>query len=404
MAVIDHVPVYGQSWSPGYGGRPTVTLSASDPTNVMMFNGGGPRQRSDAMNENVLNGAGLTSFVGLLEQDGVDGGSLPMGETPCSGLGYWLKPNIANKLLLSANGRGGYSIAQLAKGTQPYTNLQTCLSRAKTIAEAGGNTYRVPALVFLQGDTDEYNNTTATWAANVEQLRLDFQADYRTLVGDNTVVVPMFIYQVSSGWNERIAAGSDLSVVPKIAGVQLAAHETYPNIRLVGPNFIYTYYLDLVHLIGSAYRWHGEYIARAIKEHCYDGVPWECLRPVSLVRNGAVIDGVVTGNSGPIVLDTSLVSDDPAKGFAVQVAGNGVKLSNVLVTGDHTFRLIMASNPHGTTVVNHALPFSNTNLSSGPVNGPRGNLRDSIAPPSVFGNPNLYKWLVHFSKTCQGTS
>lgn len=405
MSIVDHIPVYGQSWSPGVMPAGLAVTTSSSLADVLMFNTG-VRQRPDGTNETALSGATLTSLVALIEATTTmsDGSSAPLGETPCAGLGYWLKPNIANKLLISSNGRGGYRASLLAKGTQPYTNLQTCLSKGKTLVEAGGDTYRVPCLVYLQGEGDVVAQTYAAWAAAVEQLRLDFQADYRTLTGNGSAVIPMFIYQGSSFWNNWIAGSNSILTLPAMPMIQLGLHESNSNIRVIAPGYVQAYASDQLHLPAHGYRQYGELIGRAIKEHCYDGASWECLRPASVVRSGQSIDITLTGNSGQIVFDSASTSDDVAKGFAVQVAGNSVKLADVRITGDHSLRLTMAYNPQGTTVVNYALPFSNPNLFVGLPSGPRGSVRDSTAPASVFGYANLYKWLVHFTKTAQGTS
>jgi hypothetical protein len=69
----------------------------------------------------------------------------------------------------------------------------------------------------------------------------------------------------------------------------------------------------------------------------------------------------------------------------------------VQVTGSDTVAITLAATPTG---ANKRLRYAYTGVpgnAAGPTSGPRGNLRDSDATPSLYGNP-LYNWCVHFDK------
>lgn len=417
MANIDHILVYGQSLAVGWSSNPpfnpvpepVVTPAALDAADVLMLNTGA-RTRAGGDNETALNGATITSFTGLREVAGSFAGG-PLSETPCSGIAYWLQPRIdPRKVLITAHGRSGYKIAQLAKGTQPYANGQTIVTRAKAVAAALGHTYNVKALVFLQGESNESAVDSVGYAAALEQLRLDYQNDLRTLLADPTFVLPMFISQFSSFYQMRAAnttgdyrnAGKVWCGLPQMPDILLGAHEDYENIHLVTPNYTLEH-VDGTHLVPQAYRWQGEHIGRAIYEHVYAGAPWDCLRPDTVTRNGHIIDISFVGQAGTLVADTALVNDAGNLGFTVTIDGRLARVTTARVVRENVVRLTLATpcRAGAETIVSYGVPQWDCNGKSGPDFGPRGNLRDSAGEASVFGDPNLYRWAAHFSRTAE---
>jgi lysophospholipase L1-like esterase len=407
MAQIDHILVYGQSlavaYSPvggdGIGGggpqaaRPALTTVALDPTNVLMLNAGA-RVPQNANGSAVLNGATITSLTGLKEQTNSGGYS----ETICSGLAYWLKPRISSKVLVTAHGISGASLDQLSHGTNPYNNLKTIVTRAKALALAAGHTYTVRAIALIQCEGNETTIKAPLWAGQVEQLRLDLNTDLGAIVG-TALDLPVFFHQASSFWKGRWVSNDieDVFALPMMPQAQLAVHLANPKVRLVTP----TYLLDHVpgddlHLIPDGYREMGERFGRAIYEHVYQGQVWDCLRPVSAVRDDNNID-ITFNNTVPLTSDTTKTAEDGYLGLAVTVEGAAASLARARISGDNTVRLVLRTPARqGETTVWGGFPQWDANRVSGPDGGPRLNLRESVADPSLFGYPDLYKWCAHF--------
>lgn len=407
---IIHMIFYGQSHSVGYGANaqnhslPVVTPVALDPSNVVSFSVGA-RVRPNGDNENPLNPATLNGYAGLKEVQ-VDVNPQHNSETPCSGGAYWLKPHVPAKIHASSNGRGGYKISLLNKGTQPYQNLLSSITRAAILATGFGLTYKLFCLSNLQGESDENEDDAPLWRGLTEQFRLDFMADL------GLTYCPFFIDQAIAFWVFRGAVPGQFAPyngLPQIPLIQLQLHEDEPeNFRIVTPSyFIET--IEQAHYFPDGTRRLGEYWALAQKVHIFDrmrsddtvdeSLPgWDCLRPLTQTRVRERID-VTFNNTVPLAFDTTLTPEVSSYGFTVLVNGQLAPIARVRLLDDSTVRIVLRTPaPRGETVVQYAYPQWNAYQFANSLFQSRGNLRESTGPASIFGYPDLYKWCVHFSK------
>jgi hypothetical protein len=127
----------------------------------------------------------------------------------------------------SAAGRGGTPIAGLSKGTAPYARLISQVAAGHTLSVGH---YRVPAIIWMQGESDAGN---PNYAAQLQQLLTDLDADVRETAGQ-TQTVQFFIcltrvrdialaqQQVAAAMpNVHIAC--DTATLPKSDGTHLTA-------------------------------------------------------------------------------------------------------------------------------------------------------------------------------------
>ncbi len=373
---INHILGTGQSLSVGARGTPAVTLT--QPYDNVMFNKGV-----------IAGGTGLTSFVDLVE-----GPSVETFESAFANEISSLAGAAKHDLLISGHGIGGQPYSAIKKGgTQAaYANGMAQLAAGHTISAGLAKTYVVRAVTNVHGEAD-HNANNALYKDNLLEFQSDYETDVKAVTGQQESV-PMFITQISS-WTRL---GSD-KVHDIIDGQMLAAHLAAPGkIILVGPKYHYPYFTDGVHLTNVGYDHMGEDYAKAYRRVVLEGKTWEPLRPKTVTRVGKVVTVKFFVPSPPLVIDTQLVSDPGKNGFEfTQTNGNAVEIESVAVSSADTVTITLTDVPTGS---DQKVGYAFTGVSGalgGPTTGPRGNLRDSDATPSLHGF-SLYNWCIHFQE------
>ncbi len=375
---INHVLGTGQSLSVGAQGAPAQTTT--QPYDNMMFNTGV-----------IAGGTGLTSFVDLKEG--------PTVETLNSAFANEIS-NLAgalkHDLLVSGHGIGGQPYSAIKKGgTQPaYANGMAQLTAGHDLAVAANKTYVVRAVTNVHGESD-HQLDNAQYKDNLLEFQLNYETDIKAKTAQ-TESVPMFITQFSS-W-PRLTGDK---IHDTINGQMLAAHVAAPGkIILVGAKYHLPHVaVDGVHLSNVGYEHLGEDYAKVYNHVIVQGKTWEPLRPKTVSRAGKVVTVKFFVPSPPLVIDTTRVTDPGKNGFEfAQTGGNGaVAIDSVALAGADTVTITLASEPTGTDQRIRYAFTGVSNANGGPTTGPRGNLRDSDATPSLH-NFELFNWCIHFDE------
>ncbi len=411
---INHVLSTGQSNAVANFGTPVLTTV--QPFSNLMFDVG-------VMTGGSCNAQGCASYqtpsalVPLVEGDMFFNYAV---ETASSGIAneisslartIYLKDEPAARqshdVLVSLHGRSGNTYHCLRKGgcprdlnlyVSPFDDGMRQVDDAKRLATARGESYVVRAVTAIHGESDHYGvafplegtDGTPNKIQNYADGLIEWQSDYETQVKLRTgqiLPIPLFISQMS-GWTDRPTSA--------IANLQLAAHERAPGkVVIVGPGYPLPFANDCLHYSANSNRRLGEYFAKAYVKQVLGGRPWEPVRPKSVTRAANVITVKFIVPVPPLVLDTTLVTNPGDYGFRYTDSGAAPAITNVAVSGPDTVVVTLASAPSG---ANGRLSYAQNAPSPacpGPTNGPRGNVRDSDATPSLHGY-SLYNWSVHF--------
>ncbi len=219
---FQHIISYGQSLSLGDRAviRWPIDLAIPPEQNVgLMFASGSiPRGTMNALAPFADSTASVEMSVWNIDAPGV---------TPLYGALLKLQ-DLPGKRIGSAAGRGGTAIAGLSKGTAPYARLISQVAAGRALS---GGHYSVPAIIWMQGESDAGN---PNYAAQLRQLFADLDADVRATAGQ-TQTVQFFICltairdialaqrQVAATMpNVHIAC--DTATLPKSDGTHLTAH------------------------------------------------------------------------------------------------------------------------------------------------------------------------------------
>lgn len=369
---IDHVLAAGQSLALGSAGAPV--LSTSQPFANVMLDTGLTSDGTDAKTFVPLREIALetmsTSFASLVTE------------------GIRAPATARHDLLVTVHAVPGQPYVELKKGRPAYTNALRQVEAGSRIAKAFGKAYDVRAVTVVHGESDHVENN-ASYAANLIEWQLDYEADVRARTGRDALL-PMFHTQMSS-WTMQNSTTSTIPIQ------QLRAHVEAPGrVILVGPKY-HLPYADGIHLTNDGYRHMGEDYAKAYRRVVVEGKTWEPVRPKAVARTDRVITVAFMVMSPPLVLDTTLVSDPGNYGFEYADDVGSASIERVDVVAPDTVNVTLTAIPTGAS---KRLRYAFTGVRgalAGPTTGPRGNLRDSDSTKSRSGYP-LYDWCVHFDE------
>jgi hypothetical protein len=368
---LDHILILGESLAAGFDGAPALSTIPS----LKHY-----RFVSDSSSTNLLN----------LYELGT--------ETIASSLGGQLSLSApGRRILVSNNGSPGAGYAAQQKGTALYNRAISMVEAAPQTVACSLYSYHPRAIVVLGGESD--GGSTA-YDLSMRQWQSDYQKDIQRVTGYPDSI-PMLHSQISA-WTSPAGGGG--ATTKANYGLLLESETNPTKTILVGPRYFLPHagasanYPGL-HLSNTGYRWLGEYYAKVYKQVIVDGGSWTPLKPNTASRVANVITVTFSVPVPPLSLDTAAVSNPGNNGFEyTDDSGSPPSITNVQVTGNTTVQITLSATPTGT---NKRVRYAFTGIPGaygGPTTGPRGNLRDSDATPSAYGNGPLYNWCVHFDK------
>ena len=311
--------------------------------------------------------------------------------------------SIDNAPTLSNHAQGGYTYAQLKKGTTPYTQGMAQLNAVHNQAAAEGRIHHVVGVTNMHGESDDAAGVSAeTYKSYLVEWQRDYETDVKAVTGQ-TGTVPMFTCQQSSFSSDYIH-----HTHPVVTLAQLAAAEENPGkIFLVGPKYFLNYG-DQLHLdetndgrFGSKL-W-SEYYAKVVDAVFNQHVQWKPLSPRDIVRSGAhiYVRFHIPHRATKVVFDTTNVSAMPNMGFEYADSTTSATISDVSIVSDDTVRITLNKTPTGTNqrVMYAYTGVINSQTGAHGAGSPKGNVRDDDRSVATFDNSvRLYNWLVHFAK------
>lgn len=390
MPVGDYLAaaIYGQSVLRGFD-TTAISTGTFSGGGLLMFNGG-------MSGFDYSNSANLSSLVAARES-GVESAGRGVGESFSqffnSEAGYAYTADGVS-LILSVPAEGGKSAYELSSGGAYFPRLQYMIDAIDTLARAGGKVPDVVHLVYCQGEADTVANTApAVWYSQIETgIRQPFEAYCQTKFGRKTKV-RVIMTQVASHEYYGITD-------PAIARQVLAMCNTDPNYILAGAMYQYNYGASGVgsHLLNATeVKWAAGMAGRAL-QRAARGVKHKWVNPLRAWQDGLRTVAIEYDVPvGPLVIDTTNVSDPGQKGFNLYSGATEVAVSAVSIVGlgKRTVLLTTSSDiPTGTIRVDYAHKGGATGQNAGRITGSRGCLRDSdsaVFDPSGINKP-LYNW------------
>jgi hypothetical protein len=371
-----YIPAFGQSLSVGTNGVPLI--STTPVSYAYTFNGG-----VRTYGEGGTAASNHASLVGLAEEIYTN-----LGETPCSGMAQMIyqllltednvdltSATINQKLLCSAPGQGGQTIAALQPGAGGGTfdlRLTPDVTYGNSLAASAGMSFLFGAVGFMEGDADTdpaSGSTRASYVTAQRLLRTNMEALQNTVTGVNRTV-PFAMIQVR--------LHPLFSTTPQIALAQndLALDDEF---CLAAPGWIFPAGADNIHYTNVGYKLAGAYLGLFIKRWLWDGIkmaPWK-FEPILKMGNSIILSSAISGGY-PWAFDT--VQFDPGnKGFTlVDNTGTAMTITSAVLCGPKAVKITASATiPSGAK-----LRYGWIGASGAP--GSSGVLRDTQGSAIVF--------------------
>lgn len=390
-----HGHTYGQSLSRGSGSYPVV--STTQPHSNLTFKSGVLPRLSDAHD--------YSDTTLLVEQRWNATGA--EGESPTSGMlnkisELYLQNNENYVFFGASSGQGGTRLELLSKGTTRYNEQLEMYLAAYSLAQSRGLSYSVGIIGFVQGESN-YNADTSRidYKNMMVQLKRDFDADIQGITKQDFVPL-MVTYQTASHF-----LASTRRNHTNIALAQLDAHRENVDIVMACSMYSIEYLSDNLHLTADSSLQLGKYLGKAAyKTMQYakglSDKPFNPLEPTQVIWQGKVIDIAFNIPEGSLTLDTTLIAQTYNYGFDIWLDGVVQEnvISSVSIIEKNRVRIIL-NQAYENAVLSYARGRPTDPVASGPVNGPRGNLRDQAGDTDNYLDSKnvrryMHNWCVIF--------
>lgn len=287
-------------------------------------------------------------------------------------------------IVASLHGWNARTVLELSKGSVYYGNLITAATNVRADTVAGGRSYHVPYVDWIQGENDR-TSLPGVYTAALAQLQTDLDTDLRAISGQSSVI-PMLIDQISN-WTAYNIPTSNVPLE------QLEIARQYPRrFYCAGPKY-WLETVDKIHLASLNSRRLAAMHAR-VGSAAMQGIEWLPTHCVSAARSGAVITLKFHTPDGRLVADTMNVSDPGNLGIRWADDTSSASVIGVLVNLDNTVTVTLSAAPTGANGYIGIADVGVSGAAGGPTSGPRACLRDSSADLCGDSLP-LYNWACH---------
>ncbi len=270
-------------------------------------------------------------------------------------------------------GRGATIVANLSKGTLPYEKFMNEIANAYEKAKEKGWEFEVPAICYMQGESDIEDYPKTDYKKLLKQLSVDFNHDIKQITHQNRDI-KIICYQsnnVSSG--DKYIQDSFECVESNVPQTQMELIRDDTLFCANGPTYPYTFARERIHINSEGQKLIGNLAALSAIDIIRGKGKRYGVIPTNISKKGNEIVIHYNVPVPPLQLDTIAVRKPRNYGFGVITPQDKDILTEVILEGD-SIRLI-CSEVVDTCKVRYAI--NGEHKKSGHLKGPRGNLRDS---------------------------
>jgi hypothetical protein len=295
-------------------------------------------------------------------------------------------------MVAAACGVGGHSISQLSYGTADYARLINTTDSVLSIANNNHQSFSVPYIFWIQGETDvdantaNYNDLLGTLINNVSNSikAIDHQQN------DIPFISPQLAYGITN-----------TNKFNMVAGVQNIFNDLSHLFTLACPSYQFWYSVqtpDTVHLTPASRRHMGGYLGLAAEYQTVHKSKFQPLSPVNMHVSGNTIQVTFNVPVAPLVIDTTDVTNPNNQyGFSLRNGSSTIAISNIHVLNNNTITMEAASSPVGDTLYYAVTPASSPVVSGDSVRfRNRGCLHDSQLIKDPYDGYTYYNWCLMF--------
>ena len=287
----------------------------------------------------------------------------------------WLADHTGEDTLICIfpGGQDGTIIANLGKGSAPYQKFIKDIETSYKSAHSKGWDFVVPAICWMQGETDINSYPGTNYRKLLLQFYKDVNDDIKRITGQKKNV-EIVCYQANiltrAPYFNPLSYNCPETEVPQ---TQLELVRDHPQFHASGPTYPYDFVNEVIHIDGLSQKKHGLLVA---------------LSAMDILKHRKIIRGLLPTNvechdmeviinfsipCPPLALDTIEVTNPGNYGFNVITPDNRDIAKKVSIQ-DNQVHILCAETPKGYRV---RYAVNGDKMKSGRLHGPRGNLRDS---------------------------
>ena len=221
-----------------------------------------------------------------------------------------------------ADGRGGTAISHLTKGSDPYDALIMDIQKSYKEAKERGMEFFVPAVCWMQGESDMFDYTRVDYRKILRQFAVDVNRDVKSITGqkrDEKIV----------GYQSCCLAKCYKFVPESYDCYEISVPQA--QMQLIRDDSLFVagtpvYFLDFVddriHLDGKSQTVVGRYNAAVVLDIVRYGYSSRGLYPVDVKSEGKMAIIEFNNNAGTLEFDTINVNKVKNYGFSVITPDN----------------------------------------------------------------------------------
>jgi len=317
---------------------------------------------------------------------------------------YGMAESLVNQLgrdtliCIFPGGQGGTAIMRLNKGNWCYQRFLDNIENAYQKAAERGWDFFVPAICWMQGESDLFDYTDTDYKKALKQFQQDLNEDVKQITHQQQDI-RMICYQTNLLTNAvYFQAGSfecREMAVPQ-AMMELVRDDTL--FWASGPTYPFTFARELKHIDGISQKWLGYLAAVSALGVIRGSKRFGGLVPTVFSCDNQNVRIAFNVPHSSLVLDTIAVRPPAYYGFSVITPDNRNIIQSVFLKEDVV--TLHCSEPVSGCKVRYAV--NGETLKSGWEKGPRGNLRDSQGDSlkvDILGKTYpLHNWCYQFEQ------
>lgn len=270
-------------------------------------------------------------------------------------------------------GQGATVISHLGKGSKPYQKFVEDIENAYKTAKDRGWDFVMPALCWMQGETDVTSYPDTDYRKLLLQFVKDINDDVKQITGQKQDV-EIICYQTGPVTRAKkfdaLSYNCHETVIPQTF---LELVRDNPIFHASGPMYPYNFVREAIHIDATGHQQHGKLVALTALDILRHQKHNRGLIPLSTVINENDITIKFNVPCPPLAIDTILVNKAGNYGFSVINRQNQDIAKSIVVEGNSV--IIHCSESPKDCRIRYAV--NGENMKSGRLHGPRGNLRDS---------------------------
>ena len=312
--VVVCVPVYGQSLAMGEEAELLTDISG----------------RTEKWNGKLV-GEGLDDEFGYYEDTGwkrqakrlikysnrrYENSAYAMGESLAAAFGR------DTMVCVFADGRGGTAVSNLVKGSSPYNALIEDIKKSYDEARSRGMEFFVPAVCWMQGESDMFDYTRVDYRKILKQFANDVNRDVKSITGQKRDV-RIVVYQsccLTKCYDFVPEKYDCYEISVPQAQMQLIRED---SLFMAGtPVYFLDFVDDRLHIDGKSQAVVGRYNAAAVMDIVRTGFSDRGLYPIKAEADGMSVIVEFNKHCGQLEFDTINVNKVKNYGFSVITPDN----------------------------------------------------------------------------------